>query len=473
MLQSKDSQSQSEFLRFAFQELGNARLGDKRRTPRVCLITFGLIANLGAAISNSCGKNGSQLVSRFFKRKEVTVDSILESHIEKTAQRCGKYDLVYAVQDSTSLNYGTHKALKGVGPLSSSSRDQGLMMHSVLAVSPEGTPQGLLDVNLWARDSETFGDSKIARSLPVEEKESFKWIRGLARTEKALPPQQRVWLIGDRECDFYPIFAWERRPNTELLVRNCYNRRILDEEAHKIQDALAKAPVLDIYEVEIKRQGKRKKRTAKLAVKSTTVRLKRPSHLSGKKYPDFVEVQCVNACEIDAPADVKEPLEWTLLSTVKAPNFKKACRLIKAYSHRWIIEDYHKILKSGCKVEGLQFEATDSLLPAIALLGVVAYKVLYLSRLGREFPDLPASEVSNDEERMVLEAWISANAGRKFRNFQIKTVQDFILCVAIAGGFKARKCDGFPGAKTTWLGLRKLNDLVEGFRLAARLRSSK
>jgi len=369
------------------REFGNACLGDTRRVLRLILLAYGLARNVDMAISNACGLNGAQLVSRFFDRKEVTVESILKSHFDETVRRCDKYDLIYAVQDTTDLNYGGHKALKGLGTLSSSEKEQGLMMHSVLAVSPDGTPLGFLDANLWARDPEEFGKGRNCRNRPIEEKESFKWIRGLERTEEVLPEKQRNVVMGDRESDIFQLFCHDRRPDTDILVRSCYDRSIENDEDEKerlhIQEALNRAKSLGMFEVEVPRQAKRKPRTAKMVLKSARVKIKRPSYLSAKKYPDFVEIWCVKIQEIDAPADVKEPLEWTLLTTLEADGYKEAVKVASIYPKRWIIEDFHKTLKKGgCNVERLQFENMDRLRPAIALLIVVAWRVLYLGCQG-------------------------------------------------------------------------------------------
>lgn len=477
-MSDKGTIDEASCIAWACREFGKAPLKDARRTARLVAIAAGLAHDVGIAISNSCGPGASQLVSRLFDRKEVTVESALENHIKETVRRCGKYDLVYAIQDSTSLNYGTHPALKGVGPLSSSSREQGLMMHGVLACSPDGTPLGLLDLNLWARDPKKFGEGKNCQNYPIEEKESYKWINGLQRVEEVLPPEQRVLVIGDRESDIFYLFYHQRRPNTDLLVRSCYNRRIENEEDREerlhIQEAMDKAKILGVYEVEIPRQGKRKPRTAKLSVKSAGLKIKRPDYKTVEKYDHSVEVWCVKVEEINRPDDVKEPLKWTLLTTMKSDTFKKAVKMVKAYCKRWIIEDFHKTLKTGgCDVERLQFENTDRLRPAIAALCVVAWRVLYLSRLSRESPGLPADEVCSDEERVVLSAWIYSLGKRKWKNFRVDTVSDFVLGVAVMGGFHARKCDGHPGVKCIWRGLRKLDDLVEGFRLASMLRSGR
>ena len=128
-MSDKEATKRAECAAWASREFGNACLGDVRRTARLVMIACGLACNLGIAISNSCGPGAAQLVSRFFDRKEVTVEAVIENHIKETVRRCRKYDLVYAVEDSTSLNYGTHLALEGVGPLSSNATE---LRHDII-----------------------------------------------------------------------------------------------------------------------------------------------------------------------------------------------------------------------------------------------------------------------------------------------------------------------------------------------------
>ena len=161
---------------WAAREFGKAELGDKRRTNRLVEIAEGLASNIGGAVSMCCGKMGAQLVSNFFDLEEVNVSSVLKSHVGETAKRCGGVERVFAVQDTTTLNYASHKALKGKGPIGPEALDGGFIMHTVLAVTPERTPLGVLDINIWARELEKHGKRNNSRKRPIEEKESFKWL---------------------------------------------------------------------------------------------------------------------------------------------------------------------------------------------------------------------------------------------------------------------------------------------------------
>jgi len=446
---------------WAAREFGNAELGDKRRTNRLVLIAEGSASNVGGAISSCCGKNGAQLVSNFFDLEEVTVSSVLEPHINETAKRCGEFPRVFAVQDTTTLNFASHKALKGKGPIGPEAYEGGFLMHTVLAVTPDRTPLGILGMNIWARKKEEHGKRNQSRIRPIEEKESLKWLTGLRQVETALPEDTPVLVIGDRESDLFPLFAAPRRGNTHILLRCCYNRSI-DEESGYLFTALDGASELGSYTVTVPRKPGVPEREATMKVYAVEVKINPPRERTVEKYAGPITLYCVWAKEINAPKDV-EPLDWKLLTTLKVLLFDEALYVINAYTCRWVIEEFHRVLKSGCKIERMQFEKAERLWPAIAVLSVVAWRVLHLSKFGRENPDAPADAVSNAAEQKVLNLWLRS---RKEKSCEIVTVRDFVMGVAKLGGFMGRKGDGNPGTKVLWQGLRRLEDLVAGFMLA-------
>ena len=446
---------------WAAREFGNAELGDSRRTNRLVLIAEGLASNIGGAVSLCCGKMGAQLVSNFFNQEEVTVSSVLEPHIQETAKRCAGVARVFALQDTTTLNYSTHNALGGRGPIGAKAFDDGFIMHTVMAVTPDRTPLGVLGLNIWARNKEEHGKRERSRTRPIEEKESFKWLWGLMQAEAALPEDTPVVVIGDRESDLFALFACERRANTDILVRCCYNRSIHEESGYLFK-ALDRAAELGIYRIKIPRRENAPAREAVMKVSLAKVRINPPRERTVEKYVGPVVLTCVWVKEIDAPDGVA-PVDWKLLTTLKVESFDDAVYAIKAYSCRWVIEEFHRVLKSGCKIERMQFETPERLFPAIAVLSVVAWRVLYLSKFGRENPEGPASLVSEPIEREVLGRWLRS---QKDKSYIIVTVKDFVRGVAKLGGFMGRKSDGNPGTKVLWQGLRRLEDLVAGFILA-------
>jgi hypothetical protein len=442
---------------WARNEFRSADFGDIRRTHRLVKIAASLALNVGTAISMVCGKMSAQLVSRFFARAEVTVDSVLQPHIETTVERCAGEGRIFAVQDTTHLDYGSHYALEGLGPIGKVAGNRGLLMHTVLAVTEEKVPLGILGMNLWARDLDNHGNARQRRKRPIEDKDSYKWLIGLEQAESAVKEGQKLLVIGDRGSDIYELFAHPRRATTDLLVRSNQNRTLISDEHRLLLDAVSASDELGRYFLDIPRQGSRPHRRAEMVVRSVSVTLKRPY----VRKKEGLVLNCVCARELNPPGKVAG-LEWILLTSLPVETLSDALYVLDAYSCRWVIEEFHKVLKSGCKVERLQFEKLDSLLPAIALLSVVACRVLYLTKESRRSPDADVSQVSSPLEREVLEKWLISQREKRYR---ILTLQDFVRGVAILGGFMARKHDGNPGPKVVWQGLKRLEEIIIGYSL--------
>ena len=456
----------SEEYSWAENEFGSAELGDIRRTRRLVQIAAGAAGEVGAALSSVCGGSGAQAVSRLFSREETTLDSVLECHKRQLGSRSSGEECLLAVQDTTMLDFSRHRSTVGLGPLGSD-HGLGLLMHSVLAVNEEGVPLGIMGEQIWARDSSQTGSRYNRRSKRTEDKESAKWLRGLEQAQSTTPSSMSVIVIGDRESDVYALFAAPRRENVDLLVRLAYNRAVVDNDAGYVRDAINSADVVGSYEIDVPRQGSRKARKARLEVRITSVWLKRPINNKIDMLPERIRVQVVQAVEVDAPDGV-DFLNWILLTTCKIDNFAEAYRAIRRYSRRWIIEEFHRVLKSGCRVEQMQFESTESILPAIALLSIVAWRVLHLTKIARTSPQAEASQVADADELAALSSWLHSKG---CKDYVIQTVSQFTVAVARLGGFLGRKSDGMPGTKTIWQGLRNLEMLVAGYTLAAQYKN--
>lgn len=455
---------QSSALAWAEYELGGAQLNDKRRTK--CLVETAAKKLLcpGKVHSALLGLNGEHRISRLFSCESVTASAILEPHRLRTQERCQQHKVVIGIQDTTYLNFSTHTALSGLGPIGSSKKEQGLVVHSSMIVTPGKTPLGFGGIQIWARSLEDFGISEQRWERDIEEKESNKWLIGHRSLERTVPDD--VWLIEvcDREADIFELFAAARRINTDLVVRASQLKRLVSqgEVRSRLIDVLKRSAVLGQYTVDIPANGKHPAREAVMEVRVAKTRLLSPKNTPGGKRS--VRVWVVWTYEINPP-DEESALEWVIITTVKVKGFKKALEVIEYYSCRWTIEEFHKVLKSQTMVEKMQFDDLDSMEPAIAECAVVAQRIVHLTKTARENPDAPASDVASEMEVRVLESWLKRD---RYKYPEILTVRDYVRGVAILGGFHARKCDGEPGAKTLGEGLRRLGDLVAGFSLSRR-----
>lgn len=453
---------------WAKREFSDANLGDLRRTNRLIKISEGLTKAVGSPISSVCGKSGAQTVTRLFSNEMVTLESVTEPHINQTKLRCVKSDRVLAVQDTTVLDFSTHNATTGIGYLSSSKKSsRGLLLHSVLALSPERVPLGIIGMQIWAREDANRGCANDRRKRPVCDKESNKWLIGLDQAQSNTHPDCEVVVIGDRESDIYALFAAERRPKVNLLVRLAYNRSVEDDEHKNIEEAIESFKPIGSYKIRVPRKQGQSNRDANLILSAGSVMIKPPLHRTPDIPKDPVKVWIVVAKEKDTPEGI-DGIHWILTSTEPIESFEHSKRAINEYSVRWTIEEFHKVLKSGCKVEKIQFDTVEKLKPAIGIFSIVAWRVLYLTKLSRSEPEMDVIQIAERDEVAILSQWLQSQGER---DHIIRNVREFTIAVARLGGFQGRKSDGMPGTKTLWQGLRALEILILGYKLAEQFRN--
>ena len=444
------------------EEFGGVELYDDRLKERLFTIGRDFFARPQMSLPQAC--DGSQAKTkaayRFFKNKQVNLQTLLRPHVEATVARVREHPVVLAVQDTTSFNYTAHPTTTGMGPISTrKDANVGMHMHDTMAFTPDGVPLGLLDVQCWTRDPKDVGKKHRRAQLPIEEKESMKWLtsyRAVAEAQ-ALCPDTMLVSTGDREADLYELFAdAQGHPNgPQLLVRAERTRNRKVEEIH-LWDRLDREPVAGYQELYIPRRKDRKARTAKLAVRYAQVTLKPPR---GKGL-DPVTIWAVHAKEVDYPPGVKR-VEWMLLTTVAASTFDEACERLGWYARRWGIEVYHRTIKSGCKIEDRRLGGADRLAACLAIDLVVAWRVYQLTQQGRETPDLPCDVYLSEEEWIALHAYVK----RQPTPATPPSLRDAVRMLAKLGGFLGRKSDGEPGTTTMWRGLQRLADITAGYWL--------
>jgi hypothetical protein len=440
------------------EELGDAELGDRRLSRRLVSIVRDFYAcPQGSVPQASRSRARTKAAYRFFDHPAIDMDSVLKPHYQATEQRLRSEAVVLAVQDTTSLNYTAHPATEGLGPIGyRRDRGLGLMLHETLAFSVQGTPLGLVDVQCWARDGKQFGKKKTRHQRPIQEKESYKWLKSYQKLAEvqARCPESTLVSVGDCEADIYELFELALRDSKgpRLLVRAFHNRLLSDEQGHLWQ-ALLQRPVSGVQPVAVPRQGQRAARVARLPVRFARVRLKPPGD---KPQLKELRVWAILTQEEDAPEGV-EPLEWMLLSTLEVTNFEQALEKIAWYTQRWGIEVYHRTLKSGCKIEERQLGSVDRLDACLAVDMIVAWRIFHLAKLGRETPDVPCTAYFEEAQWKALLAYVSRNP---IPPPQPPSLREAMRMTASLGGFLGRKCDREPGTKSLWIGLQRLDDLT-------------
>lgn len=451
------------------EEFGRVQFFDERLKQRLFTLATDFFAQPGELIPQAaCGSAAkTKAAYRFFRNTNVAMQTLLRPHIESTIERLGAHPVILAVQDTTSLNYTTHPPV-GVGPISTSQHKAvGLILHDTMAFTPEGTPLGLLNIQCWARDREETGKRSRRGELPIEEKESNKWLisyRAVAQAQK-LCPDTTLISVGDREADVYDLFheAAQDPCGPGLLIRADRGRkRKVDHES--LWQKMTAMPVAGGVDIAVPRRAARPARTAKLQVRFAQVELRPPKDSQFQP----VSVWAVYAREVDPGAGVKEPIDWMLLTTVATNSFEDACQRMNWYSRRWGIEVYHRTIKSGCRIEDRRLDHTDSLKACLAIDLVVAWRVFWLTMMGREKPDAPGDQILREEEWHVLGAWATGHIVDT-----PPTTRQTMHWIGKLGGWIARNKQDNPGTTCIWRGLARLPAMAQGYLLALNIHGMK
>ncbi|MFP4894002.1 IS4 family transposase [Paraburkholderia sp. EG304] len=370
---------------WASAEFGEANLGDARLAQRLVALARRLACSPQESFPQSLKPAELKAAYRFFDNTRVDTDGVLAPHIAQTLGRMRQVPVVLAVQDTTEFNLSHLPATVGLG-YGSGRHEHGFMMHSLLAVTPEGLPLGVLGMKTWVRPEEELGKKHQRKARPIAEKESIKWIEGIEHLGalKARCAETRLVAVGDRESDLYELFASERPDGVDWLVRAASNRCVRHSQEHLWETVQACAP-LGSTDLLVPARGSMPQRTARLTLRCAAVRLRPPraraSHLNE------LDVFAIHAIE-QAPPHGVEPLEWMLLSSVPTTTLEEVLERLTWYARRWMIESWHRVLKSGCQVEARQFGSLDRFVRATALFAVISWRILYATLLARIDTDL-------------------------------------------------------------------------------------
>ena len=444
------------------EEFGTVQWFDERLKQRLFTLAADFFAQPGELVPQA--SNGSaaktKAAYRFFKNSNVDMQTLLRPHIESTVERLRSHPVILAVQDSTTLNYTAHPP-EGVGPINTSQNSAvGLVLHDTMAFTPEGTPLGLLNVQCWARDGRQTGKKHRRHQLPIEEKESIKWLvsyRAVAEAQK-LCSDTTLISVGDREADLYELFheAIQDPDGPKLLIRaeRTRNRKVEQDDLWQRMNA---EPVAGWLDVAVPRRASRPARTARLQIRFAQVVLMPPAR--SKLAP--LSIWTVYAREVDHGAEVTEPIDWMLLSTVKTESFEDACERLSWYGRRWGIEVYHRTLKSGCRIEDRRLDDVHSLEACLAIDLVVAWRVYWLTMVGREKPETSCDQILSEQEWHVLSAWATG----KIADIA-PSVQQVMRWIGKLGGWLPRGKQDNPGTTCMWRGLARLPSIVQGYLLA-------
>jgi hypothetical protein len=442
------------------EELAGVDLGDARLDVRLINMAIQLSAQPLSSINQACEDwADAKAAYRLFSNEKATLDRILQPHQMRTRERMQAHSLVLAVQDTTFLSYTAHPKTTGLGPIRGSDQNlSGLVMHTTLCVTPDGLSLGVLGQQIWARSQEKRGMTKAQlRNLPLEEKESYKWLQALERTMQLAPPSTQVVTVGDRGADVYELFVRAQELQTGLLIRASQDRILVNDERGKLRSSVQSAAIAGYLKVHVPEKKGQPERDAIVSVRFRSLTLQPPWR---PKSPDKapllpMPVDAILAQEVDPPPGVT-PLDWLLLTNIPVHTFGEAVERVRWYRCRWYIEVYFKVLKSGCKVEDCRLRTAQRLTSFLALQTIIAWRLFWLTYVNRCLPDVPCSAVLAEHEWQALYA---ATHRTSVLPPELPTVHQAVRWIARLGGFLGRKRDGEPGVTVIWRGWQRLSDI--------------
>lgn len=448
---------------WAQTEFGEAALLDTRRTARLVTVATTLATDPAASLPAVTGSPAAlQATQRFFTNPAIDPAAVVAPHRRATQDRMAAHPVVLAVQDTTELDLSAFPTMEGTGPLRSATQT-GLLLHTLLACTPPtadqpALPLGILHPQVWARDPATFGQLPDHHTRPITDKESHKWLAGLAAAPPPTHPGvgAQVVVVGDRESDLYALFVAPRPLGVEVVVRATQPRAVTDP-AGTLPAALAQAPVVAEYAVAVRARPGRPARTATVTLHLQSLQVlpptRRPRDPRGP-----VTLQAVWVHEPDPPAD-QDPLDWLLLTTVAVPDAAAARTVTRWYAGRWTIEDWHRVLKSGCAIEARQFATAADFIRCLTVYSVIAWRVLYATRLVRTDPDQPCTAVLARDEWEALSV-VHTQASPPDTP---PTLGQALTWLAQQGGYQPRRGRPF-GPMTLWRGFAWLAGATAVYR---------
>lgn len=442
------------------ENFGACEFGDKRRTNRLVTIANNMLAAPEKSLPAQNQKwSDTKAAYQFFANSKVTFERVGQSHWQQSRRtKPGRYLLI---GDTTDVDHYWRKATTGLGMLGDG-KGRGLQLHSCLMYNcNERQIHGTGGALVGYRKLKSKNETKMQRLN--RERESDIWGKLVDQVGSA--PDGSQWIhVWDRGGDNFEALCHIFLTGNDWVVRAAQlHRNVFTEDGRKmpLSQAIGEARLLGSYELNLRSRPGVAARTAKIEVSVVRVKYPRPSqHSKWVKNCGIKELamNVVIVQEVDAPKGVK-PIRWVLLTSLPVENFEDACQVIEDYENRWLIEEYHKVMKTGCNLEVHALRDASRLEPLIALISVIGVRLFQLKLIGRNQPEAKAKS-------HVPSSWLRAlNLARPKIKLTGMSVYQFFREIAKLGGFLARKHDGEPGWQTIWRGYQKLQSILDGMKI--------
>jgi len=440
---------------------------------RLEIIMTALQDHPGCSLPQACRSRAAlKAAYRFFDNPETSVAHFLPAFVRPAVRILATACLVLVVHDSTSFNFTHLTSASGLGYLNNSASARGIHLHSSLLLNEDCDLAGLAHLHFWVRQNFRAETDEQIHKLPIEEKESFKWLLGVRAVHaafQALKSQGQERLpklihIMDREGDIHEVFAEVQQLGHEAVIRDSQNRRVEADQPDQFDHArqrVARQQSLGRMEllVPLKDGGFR---LAVVEVRSSRVRL-RPAETKHKRRQP-IDLWLIEVREIGLIPAGEEAVQWWLWTTLPAGKMCQVERVLRYYRARWRVEDYHRMVKTGCKVEKLRLQEADALMKVIAMQAWVATQVLRLRDAAKQEPNQDCEKYFSEQEWKTL--WVRQH-GRAWQPSDGKpTLAEVAKWLGRLGGHLGRDSDGLPGAELLGRGIYALSLLLEGREIA-------
>lgn len=445
-----------------------ANFQDKRLSKRFNKILKTLKNIPNGTIPQACQNKGQvKGFYRFLHNKKVNVDAMIEAHISKLLIHQQGYSnhsqnhprRYLFISDSVELDYTSKKSSLNLGPLTYRKR-RGMILHNTMMLSDLGVPTGIFSQSYIIRNDEDFGKWKERKHLPIEEKESAKWLNDFKKVQDYAEEKHiEAVFIGDREADIMDIFHARSYENMHYVIRSNFDR-CLANSTSKLYSVLKQQKVQHTYEIQVSDPQTLQVRTATLAVRYCPVALKLYTRIKRKKYLGVNSMNALEVYELNPPNGVK-PIRWILLTSLPIRDFSDALQIIQYYIWRWTIERFHFLLKSGgAEVEKLQIQKAKPLKNAITLYSITIMDIMKIKKLAESQPDMcvyDAGITSKNCEILYTYAQHEISKRIFFDKDKPPTVWEFCRVLGMIGGFIPSKRQPIPGLKILARAMEKFN----------------
>jgi len=443
-------------------EFDRCEFGDSRLTNRVKIMSTAIAENPETSLHAACGSAAeSKAAYRFLQNDGVSSETILRGHVEQTLDRMASYDQeVLIVHDTTDLIYTQFPSIPDIGELhKTEGYDAGvraLKLHSSLAITDQGIPLGILKQTFFIhedyrkdRDTNAKNVKGSNKKLPIERKQSYRWIEHFSETNKMVHGLDvKAIHVADRECDIFEFIQTVEENDGRYVIRSSSNRRTqagdLSKDTSTIQKLLDQSKA--VAELVVVKDGKR----IACELRSITVELKAPQRQLSAASQSLENLE-VNVVEVKSTSGPK--LHWRLLTNLGIDEATDAIKVVEIYKKRWGIECFHRVLKSGFGVEKSRLGSRSRLENLASVLSVVSWHLFWLYNFGRSLPNEAAETIFSKESIHVLK--VSAKKLKVSTRGKL-TVKKCIFILARLGGFAGRKGDGEPGMQNIWRGWKNL-----------------